>query len=102
MNEQAKHPDPMTRALAIFGILLALADLVFAGGVLKGKVDNHDASISNLNAHVESEVASIYKKFDDKAEADARRDVAIARIETKLDYITETVARIDKKLESGK
>lgn len=102
MNEPVRHVDPVTRWLATIGMLLAIGDLVFAGGVLKAKVDTHDISISDLNAHMQSEVASIYKKFDDKAEADAKRDVAIARIETKLDYITDTVGRIDKKLESGK
>lgn len=100
--ETIKHVDPVTRWLAAIGMLLAIGDLVFAGGVLKAKVDTHDTSISNLNAHMESEVASIYKKFDDKAEGDARRDVAIARIETKLDYIAETIGRVDKKLEPGK
>lgn len=101
MNEHLPR-DNVTRWIATIGVLLAIGDLVFAGGVLKAKVDTHDASISNLNAHMENEVATIYKKFDDKSTADAKRDVDIARLDTKLDYISETLSRIDKKLENSK
>lgn len=79
--------DPWLIAISALGFLLTLAGWTWIGGGVYQRVQAN-----------ESRLASAEVKIDAITRDDAKRDAAIAVIDTKLAFIKETVSHIDSNL----